>query len=175
MYTDLKEYRLWYDGIIQVKSEQLEKYLIKGITPDKLAVFELDEAVRQYNQWATQQIKTKSEVQVELIDQTFTIPKQYWIEDIPEYLRSLETKIKHDNLYQQRIERLKKEIHLISDHQMTDMIRIVYYVVTIFKEKNIIWGVGRGSSCSSYVLYLMGLHLVDPVKYNIAIEDFIKA
>jgi DNA polymerase III alpha subunit len=40
--------------------------------------------------------------------------------------------------------------------------------------KNIVWGVGRGSSCSSYLLYLLGLHEVDVVKYDVDISDFIR-
>jgi DNA polymerase III alpha subunit len=48
------------------------------------------------------------------------------------------------------------------------------YVIDVMTEKNVVWGVGRGSSCSSYLLYLLGLHEVDPVKYEIEISDFLR-
>ena len=42
------------------------------------------------------------------------------------------------------------------------------------RKNNIVWGVGRGSSVSSYVLFLMGVHKVDSMKYNLDIKDFLK-
>jgi len=48
------------------------------------------------------------------------------------------------------------------------------YVLDVMREKKVIWGVGRGSSCSSYLLYLLGLHEVDPVKYDVEFTDFIR-
>ena len=41
-------------------------------------------------------------------------------------------------------------------------------------EKNSSWGVGRGSSVSSYCLYLIGIHMVDSIKYNLDIQEFFK-
>ena len=34
--------------------------------------------------------------------------------------------------------------------------------VDFMRENNIVWGVGRGSSVASYVLYLIGVHRIDP-------------
>ena len=34
------------------------------------------------------------------------------------------------------------------------------------RENNIVWGVGRGSSVASYVLYLIGVHRIDPTQYG---------
>ena len=42
------------------------------------------------------------------------------------------------------------------------------------RENNIVWGVGRGSSVSSYVLYLIGVHKVDSIKYNLDVTEFLK-
>jgi len=47
------------------------------------------------------------------------------------------------------------------------------YVVDVLNEKNVVWGVGRGSSCSSYLFYLLGLHEVDSVRYDVEITDFL--
>jgi len=42
------------------------------------------------------------------------------------------------------------------------------------RQNNIVWGVGRGSSVSSYVLYLIGIHKIDSLYYNLDVEDFLR-
>jgi DNA polymerase III alpha subunit len=42
------------------------------------------------------------------------------------------------------------------------------------KENKIVWGVGRGSSVASYVLYLIGVHRIDSIKYDLDIREFLK-
>ena len=48
------------------------------------------------------------------------------------------------------------------------------YIVDTLRENKVLWGVGRGSSVSSYVLFLIGIHKIDSVKYNLPIEEFFK-
>jgi DNA polymerase III alpha subunit len=48
------------------------------------------------------------------------------------------------------------------------------YLVAVMRENKIVWGVGRGSSVSSFLLYLAGLHSVNSVKYNLDIKEFIR-
>jgi DNA polymerase III alpha subunit len=55
------------------------------------------------------------------------------------------------------------------------ILRAITYVINTLQDKNIVWGVGRGSSVSSYVLYILGVHDVDSVKYNLDIADFLRA
>ena len=57
------------------------------------------------------------------------------------------------------------------------MINLLYYLkylIDTMRKNNIIWGVGRGSSVSSYVLYLLGVHKVNSLKYHLDIKEFIK-
>jgi DNA polymerase III alpha subunit len=63
---------------------------------------------------------------------------------------------------------------LFKELELGDVLRCLIYVVDTMKAKRVTWGVGRGSSCSSYLLYLLDLHSVDAVKYDIDITDFIK-
>jgi DNA polymerase III alpha subunit len=42
------------------------------------------------------------------------------------------------------------------------------------RDNNIVWGVGRGSSVASYVLYLLGIHKIDSIKYNLSPDEFFK-
>lgn len=52
--------------------------------------------------------------------------------------------------------------------------KFLNYLITICKEKDIVTGVGRGSSVSSLTLYLLGVHCVDPVKYKLNYEEFLR-
>jgi DNA polymerase III alpha subunit len=42
------------------------------------------------------------------------------------------------------------------------------------RENKIVWGVGRGSSVASYVLYLIGIHKINSLKYNLDINEFLR-
>jgi DNA polymerase III alpha subunit len=48
-----------------------------------------------------------------------------------------------------------------------------YFVDTCLAE-NIIWGVGRGSSVSSFVLYLLNVHRIHSIKYNLDWREFLR-
>jgi len=51
---------------------------------------------------------------------------------------------------------------------------LLVYLVDLFRENDIVWGVGRGSSVSSYCLFKIGIHKVDSLKYNLNIGEFLK-
>ena len=57
---------------------------------------------------------------------------------------------------------------------MFDLLSYLKYLVDTMRENNIVWGVGRGSSVASYVLYLIGIHKIDSIKYNLDIHEFLK-
>ena len=53
-------------------------------------------------------------------------------------------------------------------------IRCIIYVVDMFRKHGVVWGVGRGSSCASLLFYVIGVNKVDPIQYDIPIEEFLK-
>ena len=42
------------------------------------------------------------------------------------------------------------------------------------RDNQVIWGVGRGSSVASYVLYLIGIHKIDSMYYDLPINEFLR-
>lgn len=89
------------------------------------------------------------------------------------------TKIKgadHPNeiLYSKESDRAYEELKAFEERGMTDLLRYMIYLVDYMRENNIVWGVGRGSSVASYVLYLIGVHRIDSIKYNLEWRDFLK-
>jgi len=71
-------------------------------------------------------------------------------------------------------DRVNRELELYIKHGLYDVLHVMKYIVDTLRENNIVWGVGRGSSVASYVLYLIGVHKIDSIKYNLPIEEFFK-
>ena len=97
----------------------------------------------------------------------WNLPQQYKDIDIVEWLNNRE-------LTQQQQDRLNLELQLYKERNMLPVLQFLLYFIDKLKDNNIVWGVGRGSSVSSYVLFLMGVHRIDSVKYNLDIKEFLK-
>lgn len=70
--------------------------------------------------------------------------------------------------------RVTEELELFIQHGVFDVLFYLKYLVDTMRENNIVWGVGRGSSVASYVLYLIGIHKINSIKYNLDIKEFLK-
>ena len=57
---------------------------------------------------------------------------------------------------------------------MDNVLRYMIYLVDFMRENDIVWGVGRGSSVASYVLFLIGVHRVDSVRYDLDWREFLR-
>lgn len=94
------------------------------------------------------------------------MPKEYLDMDIEALLLDLCPK--------ENRERIVQELGLYQKHNMIELLKAVKYLVDTFEKNGIVWGVGRGSSVASYALHLLGLHMIDSVKYKLPIEEFFK-
>ena len=75
---------------------------------------------------------------------------------------------------QQEIDRVNEEYLLYLDRDLVMLLRLFIFLVDHMRENKYIWGVGRGSSVSSYILYLIGIHRVNSLKYGFDIKDYLK-
>ena len=172
---DLNDHLLWPDGDITVTPEHVVDFLYKlQGNLDKLTVTELTPELEQYNQLSDVPLTVKSSVKSDLFPPISTLPDAYKYLQLDQYLIQLSAKIEKDDLYEKRLERLSHEIWLFGKLKLDDVLRTLIYLIDVMKAKGIVWGIGRGSSCSSYLLYLLELHDVDPVRFDIKITDFIK-
>ena len=71
-------------------------------------------------------------------------------------------------------QRLVDELAEFKKRNMLDLLRWLKYLIDTMDREGIVWGVGRGSSVASYVLYLLGVHIIDPVKYNLDWREFLR-
>lgn len=99
--------------------------------------------------------------------ETWFIPWEYTIHDMKEYVLGLcDTDIER--------ERVCEEMVLFEERGMIPMLRYIRYMIDVMKEHNVVWGVGRGSSVSLYTLFVMGLHKVDSIEYELDYMEFFK-
>lgn len=113
-----------------------------------------------------------SEIDIEAFDQIqqgkFFMPGRYQESfDIKEWLH---TQCRSE----QEHKRVDVELPMFAKHGMFDLLKYLKFLVDTMRQENILWGVGRGSSVSSFVLYLIGVHRINPLTYNLDINEFLK-
>jgi DNA polymerase III alpha subunit len=74
----------------------------------------------------------------------------------------------------QEIERVSEELKAFRERDMFNLLRYMVYLVDFMRENNIVWGVGRGSSVASYVLYLIGVHKINSIQYDLDWREFLR-
>lgn len=96
--------------------------------------------------------------------------------NIPEEYKNLDiiSRIQHKITNEEQAIRVAHEYSIMEQINCLPFIRAVVYIIDSLREKNIVWGVGRGSSVSSYILFLLGVHSVDSLKYKLPFDEFIK-
>lgn len=95
------------------------------------------------------------------------IPQEYREMDIESYIKSLARNSTD-------LTRIQWELAEFKSRQLLPVLCTIKYLVDLMREQNIVWGVGRGSSVSSLVLYLLGIHRIDPIKWNLDAGEFFK-
>ena len=108
----------------------------------------------------------------ELLSGTWIMPEQYKSMDIELYLTGQMSQRKMiDDAY---IDRLAIELDEYTQRNMMHILKYLIYMMDVCKQNNIVTGIGRGSSVSSLVLYLIGTHHIDPIKYNLSYKEFLR-
>jgi DNA polymerase III alpha subunit len=72
------------------------------------------------------------------------------------------------------LQRVGQELLMYQERNLFDLLRYLKYLVDTMRENRIIWGVGRGSSLASYVLYLLGVHRIDSMLYELDPSEFLR-
>jgi DNA polymerase III alpha subunit len=72
------------------------------------------------------------------------------------------------------LQRAGSELLLFQERNLFPLLRYLKYLVDVMRENNIVWGVGRGSSVASFVLFLLGVHRINSLYYDLSIEEFLK-
>ena len=102
-----------------------------------------------------------------ILQRNWRMPKEYKDLDIAAYVLGL-CKEEHE------LQRVGEELILYQERDLFDLLRYLKYLIDTLRKNNIVWGVGRGSSVASYVLFLIGVHKIDSLYYNLNIDEFLK-
>ncbi len=95
------------------------------------------------------------------------MPDQYKQLDIAEHVISLcQTGAE--------LQRVGHELLLYQERGLFDLLRYLKYLVDLMTENRLIWGVGRGSSVASYILYLLGVHQINSMYYELDPAEFLR-
>jgi hypothetical protein len=95
------------------------------------------------------------------------VPNEYKELDIAEHILSLCTQ-------DYELQRVAEELLLYQERDLFDLLRYLKYLVDTLRKNNLVWGVGRGSSVASYVLFLLGVHKINSLYYDLSIDEFLK-
>ena len=160
-----------------VNCNDLVELVYQGKTIDNLKVN--DKRIEMYNNVLSDlnidwpKIKTLSKLDIPVKDYDIALqsdwymPDEYKQLDVLSYVKSL-AKTDEEKI------RVNNELELYVKYGLSNVLRFLVYLIKVMRDNDIVWGVGRGSSVSSYVLYLMGVHKVDSIKYDLDITEFLK-
>jgi DNA polymerase III alpha subunit len=102
-----------------------------------------------------------------ILQRNWHMPKEYKELDIAKYVLDL---CQADA----ELQRVGQELLLYQERDLFDLLRYLKYLVDTLRKNNVVWGVGRGSSVASYVLFLIGVHRIDSLYYDLNVDEFLK-
>lgn len=164
-----------YGQIIYSESDLVELYLTntnmvfsRPVMSDSTIQFDQElniDTIPKIMQYVT------SDVSVEEFDavnqSNWHMPEEYKNFDIAKYVLD-------QCQNQAEMQRAGQELLLYQERDMFVLLRYLKYLVDTMRANNIVWGVGRGSSVSSFVLFLIGVHKINSLYYGLEIDEFLK-
>jgi DNA polymerase-3 subunit alpha len=72
------------------------------------------------------------------------------------------------------LQRCGEELLLFQERGLFDLLKYLRFLVDTLRKNNVVWGVGRGSSVASFVLYKIGVHKINSLYYDLDPAEFLK-
>ncbi len=166
-------------GRVVFTAEGIIDLLLKGSDVSGLIVEDTSE-LQTYNQLCSHHDKSGFLIDAATVpdqtpEETHAARAANWV--IPDEIREIDVRAYLLSLCDEdpiRETRVNMEMDLFEERDLEPLLRLMIYLVYHFTENKVVWGVGRGSSVSSYVLFLIGIHKIDSVKYDLDVRDFLK-
>lgn len=161
-----------------LSSDHLRELLLQGKNIGHLNVIR-DSEIELYEKYQSELLKNKTvfldppEEELSVDDfhkqraEEWVFPEIYQTIDVHKWLLDKCTE-------QEQIDRVNEEYVMYEERDLIMLLRLFIYLVSYMRENKFVWGVGRGSSVSSYILFLIGVHRVDSLKYGFDIKDYLK-
>jgi len=71
-------------------------------------------------------------------------------------------------------QRVQQEYKKFQEKNFVKVLQFLIYFVDTLRANDVVWGVGRGSSVSSFCLFLIGVHKINPLIYNLDYREFLR-
>lgn len=177
--TPLKGRVLRFDGVNVIHPDDVAYFIYRGVSPSKIQASVHDGSITQFNE----QVPENEAIHIYdakapiAIDLSWQIPPKYLEIDLIDYFSQLfferVEKLKYSpEMTERALERIGAEIGEVESRGMVEFTQTIIYILDTFRAAGQVWGVGRGSSCASYLLFLAGLHVVDCVKLDVDMGEF---
>lgn len=149
------------DLILQKPDINLNDAIIEDIVPNSSIIADVPK-LKFY-----EELKISLEDFDNLQQSNWKMPLEYKNMDIAKYvLEQCKT--------EPELQRAGEELLIFQEKNMFPLLQYLKYLVDTMRQHNIVWGVGRGSSVSSFVLFLLGVHKINSLYYDLHISEFIK-
>ena len=144
------------------------------------AIFEDHDPINIYNDWCkaydmpgTIQVipENTSDNYVEQCLDNWSMPAEYRDMDMRKFLLE---QLPTSNESSVEYIRVLTEYNMFEQRGMIPVLKFLKYLVDVCEREHIVLGVGRGSSVASYCLFLIGVHRIDSIKYELDIKEFLK-
>jgi DNA polymerase III alpha subunit len=178
LLTELNDRVLRFDGVSIVEPDQVEALLRQGAVPSQLRVVYETPEIEAFNRHVSL-AERLMEFEPEPLSFKFAwqLPPEFLSLDVEEHVSVVFGErlpaLEYDSAQtEDAITRVALELQGFRERGLYDLLRVIIFTLHRFRETNQVWGVGRGSSCASYILFLLGLHVVDPIKFEVPLEEF---
>lgn len=174
MTINLKNRTILDDGTVICKNSALVEMLYSDLDLN-LAVSEPSTDIELYNcadkllDTNYGEIQSTSEKLFENVEWF-----NYWITPEPYISMNIEEYVYDRCKTTEEICRVQEELKLFEERNMLPVLRHLVYLTDFWREHNVFWGVGRGSSVGSFILYLIGINRINPIEFDLGIEEFLK-
>jgi DNA polymerase III alpha subunit len=181
LFTELNDRVLRFDGVSIVEPAQVEDMIRRGATPSQLRVVYETPEIETFNRHVSlaEQLMAFEPEQLSF-NFNWNLPPEFLSLNVEEHVSVVFgerlSALKYDAMQEEAaFNRVVLELSKFKEHNLYDLLRAIIFILHRFRETNQVWGVGRGSSCASYVLFLLGLHVVDPIEFDVPFEEFMHA
>ena len=163
-YTETREL---CDLLYQDPELDLSRFRVTDSLPYNTAVMQTYSGFPQLQQYATPRDGISIEQFHQAQKKTWYMPAEYRDLDIARHILDLCST-------DAELQRVGEELLLYQERDLFDLLRYLKYFVDTMRTNQVIWGLGRGSSVASYVLYLLGVHRINSMYYDLDIREFLK-
>jgi DNA polymerase III alpha subunit len=174
MTINLKDRTIFDDGTVICKNAALMEMLYAGQDLN-LAVAEPNSDIELYNHSNKLLDTNYGELQIATDPLYENINWfEYWTTPDPYINMNIEEYVYDRCKTTEEVVRVQEELKLFEERNMFPVLRHLVFLTDTWREQKIFWGVGRGSSVGSFVLYLIGINRINPLDYDLGIEEFLK-